>query len=52
MMARFNDNPSFENTKIVRNQHKANCQYMQLAKYGSQKHLAALYTAFPIMIFL
>ncbi len=51
-MARFNDNPSFENTKIVRKQHKANCQYMQLAKYGSQKHLATLYTAFPIMKFL
>jgi len=52
MTARFNDNPSFENTKIVRKQYKANCQYMQLAKYGSQKHLAALYTAFPIMVFL
>jgi hypothetical protein len=52
MMARFNDNPSVENTKIVRKQHKANCQYMQLAKYGSQKHLAALDIAFPIMIFL
>jgi hypothetical protein len=31
-MARFNDNPSFENTKIVRKQHKAKCQYMQLAE--------------------